>query len=70
MAQRYASFLIRCWRLGEEVERIKVEHIQSGESAQVTTIEAAFAWIGQRRFTPNEATTTKVDHVDQQDSTS
>jgi hypothetical protein len=45
MSRHYASFLIRCWRLSEEVERIKIEHIQSGESAQVTTVEAAFAWM-------------------------
>ncbi len=35
--RQYSSFLIRCWHLEADVHRIKVEHIQSGQEAQVTT---------------------------------
>jgi hypothetical protein len=45
MARRYASFLIRCWRLDRGELRIKVEHIQTGESSQVATHAEALAWI-------------------------
>lgn len=69
MARHYASFLVRCWRLSEEVERIKIEHIQSGERAQVTTMEAAFTWIGEHRRALRKATTTSIDPMDQQDDT-
>ena len=46
MARRYTSFLVRCWRLDGNQRRIKVEHIQSGEWAQVTTLAEAVAWLG------------------------
>ena len=41
----YDSFLLRCWGLGSGHPRIKLEHVQSGESTQVTTLAAAMAWI-------------------------
>jgi hypothetical protein len=45
MAQHYASFLVRCWRLSAEEERIKIEHIQSGDSTQVASLTDAVTWI-------------------------
>lgn len=39
------SFVVRCWLQGEDERRIKVEHIQSGQGMQVTSIAAAMAWI-------------------------
>lgn len=47
MTRQYTSFLIRCWRLSEDEQRIKVEHIQSGEDIQVATLADATAWIGR-----------------------
>jgi hypothetical protein len=47
VAQHYASFLVRCWRSSDEEERIKIEHIQSGESVQVETLAAALVWIDE-----------------------
>ncbi len=46
--RRYGSFLLRCWHVGEGELRIKVEHIQSGDSTQVDTYEAAVAWLSER----------------------
>lgn len=43
--RQYSSFLIRCWHLEADVHRIKVEHIQSGQEAQVTTLAGAVEWI-------------------------
>ena len=48
MAQRYTSFLIRCWQLGGDERRFKIEHIQSGEWTQVATLAAAVAWLTAR----------------------
>lgn len=45
MTRLYASFLIRCWLLDGGEQRIKVEHIQSGDSIQVATPTAAINWI-------------------------
>ncbi len=44
---RYSSFLLRCWHVGRGELRIKLEHIQSGNSAQVDTYEAALAWLSE-----------------------
>jgi len=42
MTRIYNSFVIRCWRSGDQVLQVVVEHIQTGEQARVTTIENAF----------------------------
>jgi len=54
MPRNYASFLIRCWRLESQEERIKVEHIQSGEATQLDSLEELIAWIEERRKQPPE----------------
>jgi hypothetical protein len=46
-SKRYSSFLLRCWLVGEREPRIKLEHIQSGESTQVDTYESAVAWLSE-----------------------
>ncbi len=45
MGQHYTSFLVRCWRLGGDQHRIKIEHVQSGAETQVTSLTAALAWL-------------------------
>ncbi len=45
--RRYNSFLLRCWHVGAGELRIKIEHIQSSESAQVNTYEAATDWLSE-----------------------
>lgn len=45
MPRHYASFLIRCWRVDGQGERIRAEHIQSGETAQLDSLEELMAWI-------------------------
>lgn len=44
-SRQYSSFLIRCWRLDAGVQRIKIEHIQSGLGVQVSTLSSATEWI-------------------------
>ena len=48
MALVYTSFLIRCWRLDGEECRLRIEHVQSGESAPAASLAAALAWIEAR----------------------
>ena len=43
MPQRYASFLLRCWLLEGDEQRIKIEHMQSGQGTQVSTLAASLA---------------------------
>jgi hypothetical protein len=45
MARQYNSFLIRCWYLDDHEQRIKIEHIQSGEGTVVATLAAALTWL-------------------------
>jgi hypothetical protein len=45
MARQYSSFLIRCWHLGEQEQRIKIEHVQSGDRTVVASLAAALAWL-------------------------
>jgi hypothetical protein len=45
VARSYASFLIRLWRLGPDQMRIKLEHIQTGEVAQLNTLAEAVVWL-------------------------
>jgi len=45
MGKKYASFFIRVWRDDGGVQRIKIEHVQSGLETHVATLAAAIAWI-------------------------
>lgn len=45
MSRRYDSFVIRCWRAGDQLLQVVVEHVQSGEQARGTTMDAAFDWL-------------------------
>ncbi|HSH79739.1 MAG TPA: hypothetical protein VLA19_14540 [Herpetosiphonaceae bacterium] len=46
--KRYSSFLLRCWCVGQGELRIKLEHIQSGDSTQVNSYDAALTWLSER----------------------
>lgn len=48
MARHYGSFLIRCWTLDGGESRVDVEHIQSGDRTQVSSLSAGLAWIEAR----------------------
>ena len=48
MARSYGSFLVRCWRLAGDEQRIEIEHIQSHERTLVATVAAAVEWICAR----------------------
>jgi hypothetical protein len=45
VAASYTSFLIRLWRLAQGQMRVKIEHIQTGEVAQVNSLEEATVWL-------------------------
>ena len=48
MAKEYCAFLLRCWRLGTDAQRVEVTHIQSGERALVASLAAALDWLRAR----------------------
>ncbi|MGN6813598.1 MAG: hypothetical protein ACTHMP_22235 [Thermomicrobiales bacterium] len=48
MAKRYASFVLRWWRLGDGGERIEVEQITTGDHIVAPTIAQAVAWMTAR----------------------
>lgn len=48
MARHYDSFLVRIWRLSGGVERVEVEHVQSGERARLASLDGAVSWITRR----------------------
>lgn len=43
----YSSFLLRCWVIRDEAEKIvfDIEHIQKGERQRTATPEEALQWI-------------------------
>lgn len=41
----YATFVLRHWRRDDGVERIEVEHVQSGTRARLASLAEALAWI-------------------------
>lgn len=45
MSRSYGSFLVRCWRIDDDDQRIEIEHIQSGERRLATTVAEAIDWI-------------------------
>ena len=45
MTRSYGSFLLRCWRLDADEQRIEIEHIQSHQRTRVATVAAAVEWI-------------------------
>ncbi len=63
MARQHSSFLMRCWDLGSDRERIQIEHIQSGTKLLVRSVADAVKWIcaycdegsNQMDRTPDEA---------------
>ncbi len=48
MTRTYGSFLLRCWRLDADEQRIEIEHIQSHQRIRVATVAAAVEWICAR----------------------
>ncbi len=52
MPKLYSAFMLRCWRLGTDAERIEIEHIQTGEKTRVSSVQAALDWI--RSFIQDE----------------
>ncbi len=45
MTHRHTSFLLRCWDLGGDSERIEIEHVQSGTKTLAKSGGAAIEWI-------------------------
>lgn len=45
MTRRHTSFLLRCWDLGGDSERIEIEHVQSGTKTVARSVAAAIEWI-------------------------
>jgi hypothetical protein len=41
----HSSFLVRCWRLSSGIQRVEIEHIQSGAKARFRTILEGVDWI-------------------------
>lgn len=45
MTRRHTSFLLRCWDLGSDSERIEIEHVQSGTKVLAKSVGSAIEWI-------------------------
>jgi hypothetical protein len=45
MPQNYQSFLVRLWNVGQENERIEIEHIQSGLKRVLLSRTEAVEWM-------------------------
>ncbi len=48
MTRPYQSFTIRSWQLDAGAHRFKVECVQTGEVARLSTLTEVFAWIAHR----------------------
>jgi hypothetical protein len=49
MFNRYAAYMIRCWRDDCALRRLEIVHIQSGERVVVESLSAALEWIDAHR---------------------
>jgi hypothetical protein len=45
MSKRYASFMLRWWRHGDNRELVELEQIQTGERVLLGSLDAAFDWL-------------------------
>ena len=45
MTRRYDSFVLRCWRVGADEQRVEIEHLQSAGRTRVPSLAAAVDWI-------------------------
>jgi hypothetical protein len=45
MMKRHSSFLIRCWEIRDGIQRIEIQHVQSGEKELVRSLAEAMRWI-------------------------
>lgn len=45
MTRLHSSYLLRCWQRDGELERIEVEHVQSGAQLLAGSIDEAVGWI-------------------------
>ena len=43
--RRYSSFVVRRWRLEGSVERVTIEHVQSGKRTTVDGLPQALMWM-------------------------
>lgn len=48
--QPYSSFLIRCWGLSDGKQRIRVQHVQSGEWTNAAAFGEAVDWMETRCY--------------------
>jgi hypothetical protein len=44
--RQYDSFVVRCWQVAHDEQRVDVEHLQSGGRTRVLTLAAAADWMG------------------------
>lgn len=52
MERKHGSFLLRCWWRNDTVERIEIEHIQSGRRGLLSSVSDAVSWISLQREDP------------------
>jgi hypothetical protein len=52
MERKHGSFLLRCWWRNDTVERIEIEHIQSGRRGLLSSVSDALSWIALQREDP------------------
>jgi hypothetical protein len=63
VAKRYASFMIRWWRLDSGSHRVEIEHIQSSERALLDSLRSAFEWISAHGDTTAHALGSAPDQM-------
>ena len=52
MERKHGSFLLRCWWRNDTVERIEIEHIQTGRRGLLSSVSDALIWISSQREDP------------------
>jgi len=45
MARHYGSFLVRCWQVAADQQRIEIEHVQSGQRTCVPSLADMVRWM-------------------------
>ena len=69
MARLYCAFLVRCWQVGDDVQRFEIEHVQSGGKVRLDSVTATTDWISRcLRSTAGGCLTPPIEQADRPDN--
>lgn len=66
MPRKFSSFLIRWW-LSDDIERLDLEHIQSGRKHLAGSMDDAVAWLKAQQTTDGESALPEISEINEEE---